>query len=44
MNILVFGSSGSTGSEIVKQALEQGHHVTGFMRSPVEKSDKQYIC
>ena len=34
MKIIVFGASGGTGSEIVKQALEAGHDVTAFVRSP----------
>ncbi len=34
MNIIVFGASGSVGSEIVKQATEKGYHVTAFVRSP----------
>ena len=34
MNIVVFGASGKTGLEIVKQALEGGHEVTAFVRDP----------
>ncbi len=34
MNILVFGSTGPTGRELVKLALEQGHRVTAFARNP----------
>lgn len=34
MNIIVFGATGTVGSEIVKQALGKGHHVTAFVRSP----------
>ena len=34
MNILIFGASGATGHELVKQALEQKHHVTAFVRTP----------
>src|SRR5690349_17902492 len=34
MNVLIFGSSGATGREIVKRALEQGHTVTAFARTP----------
>jgi putative NADH-flavin reductase len=34
MNILIFGASGATGHELVKQALAQGHNVTAFIRNP----------
>ena len=34
MKIAVFGATGGTGVEIVKQALEQGHQVTAFVRDP----------
>ncbi len=34
MNIIIFGASGGTGREVVKQALEAGHLVTAFMRTP----------
>ena len=36
MKIIVFGASGGTGLEIVKQALEAGHSVTAFVRNPVK--------
>ncbi|MBI1277529.1 MAG: NAD(P)H-binding protein [Anaerolineaceae bacterium] len=34
MNIVVFGSTGGTGKEIVKQALHAGHHVRAAARTP----------
>jgi len=34
MNILVFGASGGTGRELVKQGLDQGHRVTAYVRDP----------
>ena len=34
MNVLVFGASGATGREIVKQALARGHSVGAFVRKP----------
>jgi putative NADH-flavin reductase len=34
MNILVFGASGRTGKELVKQGLERGHTITAFVRTP----------
>lgn len=36
MNIIVFGATGRTGQELVKQALEQGHIVTAFTRNPLK--------
>ena len=36
MNILVFGASGATGHELVKQALVKEHIVTAFVRNPVK--------
>lgn len=37
MRVIVFGASGRTGSELVRQALERGHHVTAFIRGRVEQ-------
>ena len=34
MKLLVFGSTGGTGRELVSQSLEQGHEVTAFARDP----------
>jgi len=34
MNLVVLGATGSTGLEIVRQAIEYGHSVTAFVRSP----------
>jgi putative NADH-flavin reductase len=34
MKLLVFGSTGSIGRELLKQALEYGHTVTAFARDP----------
>lgn len=34
MNLLIFGATGATGSELVKQALAQGHRVRAFVRNP----------
>lgn len=34
MKLLIFGASGGTGCELVKQALEVGYEVTAFVRDP----------
>src|SRR2546425_5873124 len=34
MKLVVLGATGSTGLEIVRQAIEHGHSVTAFVRSP----------
>jgi putative NADH-flavin reductase len=34
MNLVIFGATGKTGIELVKQALEKGHAVTAFVRDP----------
>jgi putative NADH-flavin reductase len=34
MRLSIFGATGKTGIEIVKQALEKGHLVTAFVRDP----------
>lgn len=36
MNILVFGSTGPTGQQVVRQALSLGHTVTAFVRNPAK--------
>lgn len=36
MKILIVGATGGTGRELVKQALERGHHVTAFARNPTK--------
>lgn len=34
MNIVVFGASRGVGLKVVEQALQAGHHVTAFVRTP----------
>jgi putative NADH-flavin reductase len=41
MNVIVFGASGATGRELVKQGVAQGHSVTAFVRNP-SKFDIQH--
>ncbi len=40
MKLIIFGSTGGTGRQIVTQALEQGHDVTAFARSPEKLGQK----
>lgn len=42
MKLIIFGSTGNTGRQVVTQALEQGHEVTAFARSP-EKLNQKHI-
>jgi putative NADH-flavin reductase len=41
MKLIIFGSTGDTGRQIVIQALEQGHDVTAFARVP-ERLDQKH--
>ena len=41
MKLLIFGSTGSIGQQLVKQSLEEGHSVTAFTRNP-SKLDIQH--
>jgi len=34
MKLAIFGATGNTGLEVVKQALEKGHTITAFVRNP----------
>ncbi len=34
MKLLIFGATGGTGSQLVKQSLEKGYTVTAFVRNP----------
>lgn len=34
MNLLIFGATGGTGRELIRQALETGHSITAFVRNP----------
>jgi putative NADH-flavin reductase len=36
MNLLVFGASGQTGQEVVREALSRGHSVSAFVRDPAK--------
>ena len=39
MKLLIFGSTGGTGRELLKQALGQGYNVTAFARDPARLDD-----
>ncbi len=41
MKLTVFGATGKTGKEVVKQALNEGHQVTAYVRT-VSKIDSQH--
>ncbi|MEM1255569.1 MAG: SDR family oxidoreductase [Cyanobacteria bacterium P01_H01_bin.21] len=41
MKLLIFGATGTVGSQVVEQALTQGHTVTAFSRNP-QKLDTQH--
>lgn len=34
LKLLVFGATGATGTEVVKQGLELGHNITAIVRTP----------
>ncbi len=36
MKLLIFGATGGTGRELLKQALDQGHHLVAFVRDPTK--------
>ncbi len=40
MKLAIFGATGKTGFELVKQALDQGHVVTAFVRDPARLTIK----
>lgn len=48
MKLTVFGATGGVGSEVVKQALAAGHHVTAVVRDPaklaVEKNERLEVA
>jgi uncharacterized protein YbjT (DUF2867 family) len=34
MRIAVFGATGGTGEQVIRQALDRGHHVVALARNP----------
>jgi putative NADH-flavin reductase len=42
MKLLIFGSTGGTGRELVKQALEQGHTITAYARDQAKLDELQH--
>lgn len=39
MKLLIFGSTGGTGRELLEQALQQGHYVSAYVRNPAKLKD-----
>jgi putative NADH-flavin reductase len=39
MKLIIFGSTGGTGRELLKQALEQGHDAVAYARNPARIDD-----
>jgi putative NADH-flavin reductase len=42
VKLLVFGATGGTGREVVKQALDAGHSVSAYVRDPARITDLQH--
>jgi len=42
MKLVIFGSTAGTGRKLVEQALEQGHDVSAFARTPEKIEDLEY--
>ncbi len=40
MKLVIFGATGGTGQEVVRQAVEGGHTVTAFVRDPSRLNDE----
>src|ERR671919_2546422 len=40
MKLLIFGATGGTGRELIRQALDQGHSVTAFARDPSTRDER----
>ena len=43
MKLLIFGATGGTGRELLKQALKRGHNVTAYARNPAKIDDMMSI-
>ncbi len=41
MKLLIFGATGGTGRELLKQALNQGYHLVAFVRDPTKIEELQ---
>ncbi|MBD3276369.1 MAG: NAD(P)H-binding protein, partial [Candidatus Marinimicrobia bacterium] len=39
MKLVIFGATGRTGIPLIKQALENGHEITAFVRNPDKLPD-----
>jgi putative NADH-flavin reductase len=43
MNVLIFGASGRTGRELVRQSIAAGHEVTAFVRNPASLTVAEHL-
>jgi uncharacterized protein YbjT (DUF2867 family) len=43
MRLLIFGATGGTGRELVRQALDRGHRVTAFARDPAALGERDDV-
>lgn len=43
MKLAIFGATGATGTELVKQALEHGHTVTALVRNPAALVEQDHL-
>jgi putative NADH-flavin reductase len=44
MKLVIFGSTGGTGRELVSQALDQGHNVVAYARNPARVDDIKHAA
>jgi len=43
MQITIFGATGSVGTQLIKQAIQQGHSVVAVSRHPVDKGNSEAL-
>ena len=42
MKIAIFGATGNSGLELIKQGLERGHEITAIVRNPAKLAQFKY--